>query len=150
MLCFWLLHPHPHSHHTHRLASSSTRRFFSASLSLSSLPFPTLYITIYYFQSRIKIQHYYSSHLDSSLSLHPLRSPPFPLLSQMADLKSTFLNVYSVLKSELLHDPAFEWSDDSRQWADRVSISIHPSIHLSSFILFCFVFHIIAPFEVGV
>lgn len=110
----------------------------SASL---SLPFPSIPHPIYYyFQFRIKIQHY------SSLSLHPLRSPPFPLLSQMADLKPTFLNVYSVLKSELLHDPAFEWSDDSRQWADRVSISIH----LSSFILFCFVFHIIAPFEDGV
>nr|ACJ84427.1 unknown [Medicago truncatula] len=38
----------------------------------------------------------------------------------MADLKSTFLNVYSVLKSELLHDPAFEWSEDSRQWVDRM------------------------------
>ncbi|KAL5157810.1 Farnesyl pyrophosphate synthase 1 [Glycine soja] len=38
----------------------------------------------------------------------------------MADLKSTFLNVYSVLKSELLHDPAFEFSDDARNWVDRM------------------------------
>ncbi|QCD77318.1 farnesyl diphosphate synthase [Vigna unguiculata] len=38
----------------------------------------------------------------------------------MADLKSTFLNVYSVLKAELLHDPAFEFSDDARQWVDRM------------------------------
>jgi farnesyl diphosphate synthase len=38
----------------------------------------------------------------------------------MADLKSTFLNVYSVLKKELLEDPAFEWSPDSRDWVDRV------------------------------
>lgn len=38
----------------------------------------------------------------------------------MADLKSTFLNVYSVLKSELLNDPAFEFTDESRQWVDRM------------------------------
>nr|QDJ94098.1 farnesyl diphosphate synthase [Populus trichocarpa] len=38
----------------------------------------------------------------------------------MADLKSTFLNVYSVLKKELLEDPAFEWSPDSRDWVDRM------------------------------
>ena len=44
----------------------------------------------------------------------------------MADLKSTFLNVYSVLKSELLHDPAFEFSDDARHWVDRVYNLIFP------------------------
>ncbi|KAG6770947.1 hypothetical protein POTOM_022290 [Populus tomentosa] len=38
----------------------------------------------------------------------------------MADLKSTFLNVYSVLKKELLEDPAFEWSPDSRDWVERM------------------------------
>ncbi|KAI4296072.1 hypothetical protein L6164_036061 [Bauhinia variegata] len=38
----------------------------------------------------------------------------------MADLKSTFINVYSVLKSELLHDSACEFSDDSRQWIERM------------------------------
>jgi len=38
----------------------------------------------------------------------------------MADLKSTFLKVYSVLKSELLEDPAFEWTHDSRQWVERM------------------------------
>ncbi|KAK6917897.1 Polyprenyl synthetase [Dillenia turbinata] len=37
-----------------------------------------------------------------------------------ADLKSTFLNVYSVLKSELLQDPAFEFTDVSRQWVQRM------------------------------
>ncbi|KAJ1411601.1 Polyprenyl synthetase [Sesbania bispinosa] len=42
------------------------------------------------------------------------------IYTQEVDLKSTFLNVYSVLKSELLHDPAFEWSDESRQWVDRM------------------------------
>ncbi|WVY94643.1 hypothetical protein V8G54_033731 [Vigna mungo] len=38
----------------------------------------------------------------------------------MADLKSTFSNFYYVLKDELLHDPAFEFSDDARQWVDRM------------------------------
>ncbi|KAG6641966.1 hypothetical protein I3843_09G108000 [Carya illinoinensis] len=38
----------------------------------------------------------------------------------MADLKSTFLKVYSTLKSELLEDPAFEWTDESRQWVERM------------------------------
>uniref|UniRef100_A0A0A0K801 Uncharacterized protein n=1 Tax=Cucumis sativus TaxID=3659 RepID=A0A0A0K801_CUCSA len=38
----------------------------------------------------------------------------------MADLKSTFLKVYSVLKSELLQDPAFEFTDASRQWVERM------------------------------
>ncbi|KAI3834502.1 hypothetical protein MKX03_011962 [Papaver bracteatum] len=40
--------------------------------------------------------------------------------SSIIDLKSKFLNVYSVLKSELLEDPAFEFTDDARQWVDRM------------------------------
>ncbi|CAA0818025.1 Farnesyl pyrophosphate synthase 1- mitochondrial [Striga hermonthica] len=35
------------------------------------------------------------------------------------DLRTTFLSVYSVLKSDLLNDPAFEWTEGSRQWVDR-------------------------------
>ncbi|XP_055801386.1 farnesyl pyrophosphate synthase-like [Solanum dulcamara] len=38
----------------------------------------------------------------------------------MSDLKSKFLEVYSVLKSELLNDPDFEFTDDSRQWVDKM------------------------------
>lgn len=38
----------------------------------------------------------------------------------MSDLRAKFLEVYQVLKSELLNDPAFEWSDDSRQWVERM------------------------------
>ncbi|XP_030512885.1 farnesyl pyrophosphate synthase 1 [Rhodamnia argentea] len=38
----------------------------------------------------------------------------------MADLKAKFLQVYAVLKSELLEDPAFEFADDSLQWVDRM------------------------------
>ncbi|KAK3021540.1 hypothetical protein RJ639_046488 [Escallonia herrerae] len=37
-----------------------------------------------------------------------------------SDLKAKFLEVYAALKSELLNDPAFEWTDDSRQWVDRM------------------------------
>ncbi|PIA42753.1 hypothetical protein AQUCO_02000302v1 [Aquilegia coerulea] len=36
------------------------------------------------------------------------------------DLRATFLKVYSVLKSELLEDPSFEFTDESRQWIDRM------------------------------
>lgn len=38
----------------------------------------------------------------------------------MADLKSKFLKVYSVLKEELIQDPAFEYTDSDRQWVHRV------------------------------
>nr|BAR94035.1 farnesyl diphosphate synthase [Nicotiana benthamiana] len=38
----------------------------------------------------------------------------------MSDLKSKFLDVYAVLKSELLNDPDFEFTDDSRQWVDKM------------------------------
>ncbi|KAL3820852.1 hypothetical protein ACJIZ3_006757 [Penstemon smallii] len=37
-----------------------------------------------------------------------------------SDLRAVFLEVYSVLKSELLNDPAFEWTDASRQWVERM------------------------------
>nr|AFW98439.1 farnesyl diphosphate synthase [Leibnitzia anandria] len=37
-----------------------------------------------------------------------------------SDLKSKFLEVYEALKSELLHDPAFEFDDDSRQWVEKM------------------------------
>ncbi|KAG6744474.1 hypothetical protein POTOM_051104 [Populus tomentosa] len=53
----------------------------------------------------------------------------------MADLKSTFLNVYSVLKKELLQDPAFEWSPDSREWVERVLIPFLPLVE--SINLYC-------------
>lgn len=38
----------------------------------------------------------------------------------MNDLRSKFLEVYSVLKSELLKDPGFEFTDDSRQWVEKM------------------------------
>lgn len=51
-------------------------------------------------------------------------------------LLSAFLNVYSVLKSELLNDSAFEWSDDSRQWVEEVSLSF-------KFLFFPIVFYLV-------
>ncbi|XP_025013789.1 farnesyl pyrophosphate synthase isoform X2 [Ricinus communis] len=38
----------------------------------------------------------------------------------MTDPKSKFLEVYSLLKSQLLNDPAFEFTDDSRQWLEHM------------------------------
>ncbi|XP_021294176.1 farnesyl pyrophosphate synthase 1 [Herrania umbratica] len=38
----------------------------------------------------------------------------------MADRRSAFLQVYHKLKSELLEDPSFEFTDVSRQWVDRM------------------------------
>lgn len=38
----------------------------------------------------------------------------------MSDIKPKFLEVYSALKSELLDDPAFEFTDNSRQWVERM------------------------------
>ena len=38
----------------------------------------------------------------------------------MADLKSKFLKAYSVLKSELLEDPTFDFTNDSRLWVERM------------------------------
>ncbi|XP_077237559.1 farnesyl pyrophosphate synthase-like isoform X2 [Tasmannia lanceolata] len=37
-----------------------------------------------------------------------------------SDLRSKFLDVYAQLKSELLQDPAFDFTEDSRQWIDRM------------------------------
>nr|GEY61583.1 farnesyl diphosphate synthase [Tanacetum cinerariifolium] len=36
------------------------------------------------------------------------------------DLKSKFLQVYDSLKSDLIHDPAFEFDHDSRHWVERM------------------------------
>ncbi|KAK9689552.1 hypothetical protein RND81_09G066600 [Saponaria officinalis] len=38
----------------------------------------------------------------------------------MSDLRSKFLQVYEVLKSELTNDSAFEWDDTSRQWLHQM------------------------------
>ncbi|XP_065862735.1 farnesyl pyrophosphate synthase-like [Euphorbia lathyris] len=38
----------------------------------------------------------------------------------MSDLNSKFLQVYTLLKAQLLSDPAFEFTDESRQWLHRM------------------------------
>jgi hypothetical protein len=39
-----------------------------------------------------------------------------------ADTKATFMEIYSKLKEEMLEDPAFEFTDESLQWIDRVML----------------------------
>ncbi|KAI5671283.1 hypothetical protein M9H77_11647 [Catharanthus roseus] len=41
-------------------------------------------------------------------------------MANTSDLRTSFLKVYEILKSQLLADPAFEWTEDSRQWVDRM------------------------------
>ncbi|URE25802.1 Farnesyl [Musa troglodytarum] len=36
------------------------------------------------------------------------------------DLKATFRQIYDRLKSELLQDDAFDYTDEARQWIDRM------------------------------
>lgn len=40
------------------------------------------------------------------------------------DLKATFRQVYGRLKSELFEDAAFDYTDEARQWIDRVLLII--------------------------
>ncbi|KAI7758382.1 hypothetical protein M8C21_001933, partial [Ambrosia artemisiifolia] len=37
-----------------------------------------------------------------------------------SDLKSNFMQVYDSIKFDLLHDPSFEFDDDSSQWVERM------------------------------
>ena len=75
----------------------------------------------------------------------------------MVDLKLTFLKVYSVLKSELLEDSAFEWTDDSCQWVELVrflSVSYsyivsHLLSHHSSSSFCSFIFDKVSIFFMG-
>lgn len=64
----------------------------------------------------LSLQYIYIYIYLKSLYLLPILS-----YSKMSSYKEKFLQVYSVLKSELLNDPAFEFTDDSRQWVDEVS-----------------------------
>lgn len=34
--------------------------------------------------------------------------------------RAAFLEVYQSLKLELLHDPAFDFTNDARKWVDKV------------------------------
>lgn len=50
------------------------------------------------------------------------------------------MEVYSVLKSELLNDPAFEFTDDSRQWVERVFTYL--SLPLSMYVCISFLIYV--------
>jgi farnesyl diphosphate synthase len=39
----------------------------------------------------------------------------------MHDAKSVFKQIYYDLKKDLLQDPAFDFTDESREWIDKVS-----------------------------
>jgi farnesyl diphosphate synthase len=39
------------------------------------------------------------------------------------DTRTAFKEIYSKLKEEMLQDPAFEFTDESLQWIDRVMLS---------------------------
>lgn len=94
---------------------------------------------------RIKLppNNFHTSPTDSSLTL--FFSPPFSH-RKMSEFRSKFLEVYSLLKSELLHDPAFEFTDDSRQWVERVpSIFLFDWPHLSSLFISWWFFFFIFP-----
>lgn len=69
---------------------------------------------------RITIKALLHLHLRRSSLYHRIQSRHLSSSSSMADLKSTFLNVYSTLKSDLLHDPSFEFTDESRLWVEKV------------------------------
>jgi len=43
-----------------------------------------------------------------------------------ADTKAAFKEIYSKLKEEMLKDPAFEFTDESLQWIDRVMLFAPP------------------------
>lgn len=48
------------------------------------------------------------------------------------DTKAAFARIYDALKEELLRDPAFEYTESSHQWIDRVMLP--PSSSASTFL----------------
>ncbi|KAL4340663.1 hypothetical protein GQ457_08G007860 [Hibiscus cannabinus] len=49
----------------------------------------------------------------------------------MSELKLKFMQVYSVLQSKLLNDTCFEFTDDSRQWVERVIPYLSFFLHMN-------------------
>ncbi|PWA67236.1 farnesyl diphosphate synthase 2 [Artemisia annua] len=58
--------------------------------------------------------------LKNVLHCHKRSSDSLLSTTMSNDLKSKFMQVYDQLKSELIHDPAFEFDDVSRQWVDKM------------------------------
>ncbi|GJX01275.1 farnesyl diphosphate synthase [Tanacetum coccineum] len=57
--------------------------------------------------------------LKNVLHCHKRTSDCLLSTTMSNDLKSKFMQVYDHLKSELIHDPVFEFDDVSRQWVDK-------------------------------
>lgn len=68
------------------------------------------------------VQHLHLRPPRGSSLYRRIQSTHLSSSSSMADLKSTFLNVYSTLKSDLLHDPSFEFTEESRLWVEKVTL----------------------------
>nr|Q7XYS8.1 RecName: Full=Monoterpene synthase FDS-5, chloroplastic; AltName: Full=Chrysanthemyl diphosphate synthase; Short=CPP synthase; AltName: Full=Dimethylallyltranstransferase; AltName: Full=Lavandulyl diphosphate synthase; Short=LPP synthase; Flags: Precursor [Artemisia spiciformis]AAP74721.1 chrysanthemyl diphosphate synthase [Artemisia spiciformis] len=81
----------------------------SASWNASSCPHPS----VQPFVTRKNVVRYHKP-----TSSEPSYSPLTTTLS--SNLNSQFMQVYETLKSELIHDPLFEFDDDSRQWVERM------------------------------
>ncbi|RWW48656.1 hypothetical protein BHE74_00045252 [Ensete ventricosum] len=72
------------------------------------------------------------------------------------DLKATFRQIYDRLKSQLLQDDAFDYTDEARQWIDRVLP--HPAPSAIFTIVSCntklpiipFIFRFAVPVHTGV
>jgi hypothetical protein len=54
-----------------------------------------------------------------------------------ADTKTVFKETYSKLKEEMLDDPAFEFTDESLQWIDRVMLSSPPGSSPPLSLVYC-------------
>lgn len=46
--------------------------------------------------------------------------------SRTLDAKAVFKQIYYDLKKELLQDPAFDFTDESREWIDKVRLPFFP------------------------
>lgn len=75
-----------------------------------------------------------SSSAKCKLSKHTTQTHSLHLPLKMSDFKSKFMEAYYVLKSELLNDPGFEFTDDSREWVDKVCISAFFNLSLCVFV----------------
>lgn len=54
-----------------------------------------------------------------------------PSNGSSGDLKPVFGEVYGRLKEELLHDPAFDYTEDARRWIEKVRKSRRNALSLS-------------------
>jgi hypothetical protein len=81
-----------------------------------------------------------STHLSPLLSsLLSLQLPPLMAdavangTASMLDVKALFKQIYSDLKNDLLQDPAFDFTPESRQWIDKVLSAFSPCFILLVF-----------------